>query len=310
MDKHIIKEMVKIDTKEVINILPEKIRQELYKVKNVDKLQEIRLRVNRPLIFQIGEKEEITSYYTSAEDVKGLMQKISNYSIYAFQEQLKQGYITLKGGHRVGICGSFVLENNTIKTIKDVGSANIRISNEIIDCSKKVMPYVMNKNDVQNTIIISPPRCGKTTIIRDIARNLSYRGKKVCVIDERSEIAGCYLGVPQMTLGIRTDVLDNCPKSEGINMAIRTMSPQVIICDEIGTVKDVESILMALNSGVCIIATLHGYSIEDYFHRAVFKELVENKVFNVGIVLSANNGAGTIEYVYDIINKKKVESRL
>lgn len=302
--------MVKIDTKEILSVLPQNIKSELCKIQNSDKLQEIRMRVDRPLIFQVGEKEVVSRYNTNAEDIKILMQKISNYSIYAFQEQLKQGYITLKGGHRIGICGSFVIENNTIKTIKDVGSINIRISKQVLNCSKHVIPYILHNNNILNTIIISPPRCGKTTIIRDIARELSSRGKKVCVVDERSEIGGCYCGVPQMELGIRTDVLDNCPKSEGINMAIRTMSPQVIVCDEIGTYRDSESILMALNSGVSIIATIHGYGIDDYFNRAVFKELVENNVFSLGVVLSTKNGAGTVECIYDIIHKEKVETSL
>ena len=130
--------------------------------------------------------------------------------------------------------------------------------------------------------------------------------KKICVIDERSEIAACYNGVPQMQVGIRTDVLDNCPKCEGIMMAIRSMSPDIIICDEIGTQRDMESILMAMNSGVSLITSIHGLGIEDLYNRSVFNELIENKVFQRAVVLSGINGAGTIEYIYDFKTEEKI----
>mgnify|MGYP001573549665 FL=1 len=239
-------------------------------------------------------------------DLKYIMQRISNYSIYAFEDEIRQGYITIKGGHRVGLCGICVIENNSIKTIKDISSINIRACKEIIGCADKVIPYIVNNNSIYNTIIISPPKCGKTTLIRDISRQISqgnmgkgFRGKNVSIIDERSEIAGSFKGIPQMDVGVRTDVLDNCPKSQGIMMAIRSMSPDVIVCDEIGTQNDMESILMALNSGISLITTIHGFGIEDLYKRLVFKDIVDNYVFTRGIVLSNKKGIGTIERIYD-----------
>ncbi|MCM0650379.1 stage III sporulation protein AA [Clostridium swellfunianum] len=301
------------NTKEILEILPQHIRNEVISLKGVEKLQELRLKVNKPLMFQVGNEEVVSNYKASIQDIKLILQHISNYSIYAYEEEIKQGYLTIKGGHRVGLCGSCVIEDNKIKTIKSFGSLNIRISKEIEGCSNKIIPFILRESDTLNTIVISPPRCGKTTLLRDIARNLSdgmpqlkLKGKKLCIIDERSEISACFNAIPQMNVGIRTDVLDNCPKAEGIMMAIRSMSPEIIVCDEIGTHKDMESILMALNSGVSLITTIHGYGIEDLYNRAVFKEIVENQVFKRAIVLSSRNGAGTIEYIYDFDKKDKL----
>jgi len=300
------------NTKEVLEVLPEGITKLIKGFKYEDELQEIRMKVNKPLILQIGNDEIITGYTVLMQDIKEVLKHISNYSIYAFDEEIKQGYLTIKGGHRVGLCGSCIIENNKVKTIKSLGSLNIRVCHEILGCSSGVIPFIVNKNLVSNTVIISPPRCGKTTLLRDIARNLSdgverlgLRGKKVCVIDERSEISSSYNGIPQMNLGLRTDVLDNCPKAEGIMMAIRSMAPEVIVCDEIGTYKDMDSILMALNSGVKLITTIHGYGIEDLYNRIVFKEIMDNHIFKKAVILSAENGVGTIEYIYDFEKQEK-----
>lgn len=293
-------------TKELFEILPKTIRSKLEEVDKIYQLEELRIKVNKPLFILIGNKEEIWDYIATAEDIKYIMQRISSYSIYAFEDEIRQGYITIRGGHRVGICGVCVIENNNIKTIKDISSINIRVCKEIIGCSDKIMPYIVNNNSIHNTIIISPPKCGKTTLLRDISRNISQGdkhkkiyGKNVSIIDERSEIAGAFKGIPQMDVGLRTDVLDNCPKSQGIMMAIRSMSPDVIVCDEIGTEGDMESILMALNSGISLITTIHGFGIEDLYKRLVFKDIVENFVFSRGIVLSNKKGIGTIECIYD-----------
>ncbi|ABK61524.1 MULTISPECIES: stage III sporulation protein AA [Clostridium] len=288
-----------MSTKDVFYVLPKEMQMKLQSITIIDKLQEIRIKVNKPLIVYLENKEIILDYIIKKEDIKTILQRISNYSIYAFEEEIKQGYITIKGGHRVGICGSCVIQNETVKTIKNIASLNIRICREVLGCSNKVMPYILQGENVLNTIIISPPKCGKTTLIRDITRNLSTAKKKVCIIDERSEIASCFEGVPQMDVGIRTDILDNCIKSQGIIMAIRSMAPEVIVCDEIGTHSDIQSIVMAMNSGVNLITTIHGFGIEDLYRRPVFNEVVENKIFNRAIILSSRNGIGTVEYIYD-----------
>ena len=296
----------------ILEVLPQSIRKILQELNQFDKLQEIRMKVNKPLIFQIGQSEKVVDYNVTAEDLKIVVQRISNYSIYAFEEELKQGYLTIKGGHRIGICGSCVIEENKVKTIKSISSLNIRICREVIGTSNKVIPFITEGNKIKNTIIISPPKCGKTTLIRDLTRTFSdgmpargLNGRKVCVIDERSEIGACYEGIPQMDLGIRTDILDNCPKSQGIMMAIRSMAPDLIICDEIGTYADMESILMALNSGVNLITTIHGYGIEDLYSRSVFEEILENRVFSKAVILNAVKSVGDIDYIYDFESGEK-----
>lgn len=308
--------MVKIDTSEILNVLPLEIRKEFNSIKKNEELQEIRIKVDKNLIFEANNCEIISKYKPSREDIKLIVQRMSNYSIYAFEEEIKQGFITIKGGHRVGICGRCIIENNRVKTIKDIASINIRICREILGCSTLVVPFIIKDGKILNTIIISPPRCGKTTILRDLVRLISdgredikLTGSKVCVVDERGEIAACFRGVPQLNVGMRTDVLDSCPKSEGIMMAIRSMAPEIIVCDEIGTYKDMESILAAMNCGVSLITSIHGSGTQDLYNRAVFKDLMENNVFERAIILSNSCGVGTCEYIYDFTKKEIVWRR-
>ncbi|MFT8314661.1 MAG: stage III sporulation protein AA [Clostridium sp.] len=302
-----------VNIKDILDVLPQNIRNIITKVKELERLQEIRLKVNKPLILKLGEKEIIEDYKVSYEDINNILKRMSNYSIYSIEDEMKQGYITIKGGHRVGICGNCIIENNIVKTIKNVSSLNIRICREIIGCSDKIMSRILKDNNVLNTIIISPPKCGKTTLIRDITRNISngingsgLKGKNVCVIDERSEICASSNGIPQLNVGIRTDVMDNCPKSQGIMMAIRSMAPDVIVCDEIGTYEDVKSILSALNCGVNLITTIHGFGIEDLKSRDVFKDVINNRIFQKAIVLSCRKGIGTVEYIYDFFSETTI----
>ena len=285
---------------DLIKIFPSPMIKFLEMYIKENKLQEIRVKIEKPLIINLANEEVVLNYKVTREDIKYILQRISNYSLYAYEEEIKQGFITIKGGHRVGLAGECVMDGGKIKTIRNISSLNIRICREIKGCSKKVMKYIYDGNKVYNTLIISPPKCGKTTILRDIARNISSCKKKLAIIDERSEIASSYLGVPQMDVGIRADVLDNCLKSEGMIMAIRSLSPEVIICDEIGTNKDIDALQIAFNSGVNIIVTLHGSSIDDFLKRNVFKELIENNIVQRVIVLGNSNGVGTVENIYDL----------
>lgn len=284
----------------IVKLFPPRVVEALGEYLKDNALQEIRLKIEKPIIITSSKGEVVLSYILGREDIKYILQRISNYSLYAYEEEIRQGFITIRGGHRVGLAGECVMDNGKVKTIRNISSLNIRICREILGCSKKVMKYIVEDKKVLNTLIISPPKCGKTTILRDIARNLSDGGKKISIIDERSEIAASYLGVPQMKVGIRTDVLDNCLKSEGLIMAIRSLSPEIIICDEIGTLKDIEALIMAFNSGVNIVVTLHGESLNDLTNRSVFKELLENNVVERVILLGNREGVGTVENVYSL----------
>ena len=300
---------------EVLKLLPLNLAEELREIFiNNLAVQEIRIKANKPVIVNLSYKEIILGFIPSIDDLKQILVRISNYSLYAYEEEIRQGYITIKGGHRIGIAGECVLNKGEIKTIRNISSLNIRICHEVKGCSNEVMKYITKNDSILNTLIVSPPKCGKTTILRDMARNISngmplynLKGKKVSVIDERSEIASCFNGIPQLDIGIRTDILDNCFKKDGMIMAIRSLSPEIIICDEIGTYGEIEALNMAFNSGVNIIVTIHGYSIDDVYKRAVFKELLENSILDRIIVLSSRKGPGTIENIYSIEESGDVE---
>ena len=292
---------------EIIGIFPPKIGNLLKDRLNKEQVYELRIKIGKPILVYSKYGESIINYISTKEDMRSIMQKISNYSLYAYEEDIRQGFITIKGGHRIGIAGECVMEKGEVKTIRNISSVNIRICREVIGCSNKIMKYITSAYKVYNTIIISPPKCGKTTILRDVARNISsgipslgLSGRKVVVIDERSEIGACHFGIPQSDLGIRTDVLDNCLKREGLIMAIRSLSPEVLICDEIGSKGDIEALIMAFNSGVNIITTIHGFEIDDLYKRKVFNDLLDNEILERAIILSNRNGIGTIENIYSL----------
>ena len=296
-----------------MDIFPIKIGQLLKERLVNEHIYEIRIKAESPILIYSKYGENIINYCPTREELKNMMQKISNYSLYAYEEDIRQGFITIKGGHRIGIAGECVMDNGEVKTIKNISSLNIRVSREVIGCSNKIMRYIASNNRIYNTIIISPPKCGKTTMLRDITRNISngmysinLKGRKVSVIDERSEIGACYFGVPQTNVGIRTDILDNCLKREGLIMAVRSLSPEVIICDEIGTKGDIEALMGAFNSGVNIITTIHGFTIDDLYKRKIFKDLLDNNVLERAVILSSKDGVGTIEKVYNLEGGEKI----
>ena len=293
-------------------------------VKDLMSTEEIRFRVNRPVMIQnsrgsfflsgVGDltSSDVGVVFVTQEQIIKTLELISENSIYAFQDEIRNGFITLKGGHRVGITGRAVLDGADIKNIKDISGLNIRISREVKGCSSKILKHIVQgENDVYNTLIVSPPKCGKTTILRDLARNISdgvdemeLKGLKVGIVDERSEIAACFKGSPQKHVGIRTDVLDACPKQLGISMMLRSMSPDVIITDEIGSNGDKEALMQVINAGVKIITTAHGFNISELKLRKEVLSMMEEKVFERLVVLSCANGPGTIEEVIDGISMK------
>ncbi|MDF2539850.1 MAG: hypothetical protein K0S76_2871 [Herbinix sp.] len=309
---------------ELLKIFSLKLRTILGKIKlDFDKLQEIRLRMNAPLLVIYGNKEYFITedarlvdnpslaVMITKNEIRETMEYISNYSLYAFEEEIKQGFITINGGHRIGIAGKTIIEDDIIKGMKHISFINIRLAHQVKGCADSVLPYLINKktNGIYHTLIISPPRCGKTTMLRDIIRQLSngntkLPGMSIGVVDERSEIGACYMGTPQNELGIRTDILDCCPKAKGMMMLIRSMSPQIIAVDEIGSREDLEAIDYVIGCGCKLIATVHGSSIEDIINKPTLCELVQKKLFERYIILSNITGVGHLEEIYDASSKR------
>ncbi|MBE6022417.1 MAG: stage III sporulation protein AA [Cellulosilyticum sp.] len=300
----------------LLKVLPNRIKTGLACLTSEKKksLQEIRLRVEQPLILKIqGEESGLDERGTcplnqsikmTKQELTDILHYMSDFSLYALEDELRQGFMTLEGGHRVGLVGKVVLENNHIKTLRSISGMNIRIAHEVLGCSIKVMPYVVGRDKVYHTLIVSPPGCGKTTLLRDMIYQLSegfkgYGPYTVGVVDERSEIAACYQGVPQNHLGMRTDVLDGCPKVEGMRMLLRAMSPQVVAVDEIGNSADCQAIEEMLSAGVSIICTVHGKDERECLKKPYLGVLLEEGLFERVVILSYRQGPCTVESILD-----------
>lgn len=280
-------------------------------------LMEIRLRINRPLLLVLEDMDIMLSpkgemlrtqeeaYVCNRDDINTTLQLISKNSLYAFEQELKMGFITIHGGHRVGLAGQAIVDSGEIKSLKNISSLNIRIAREVKGCGCDVMPYLFTKEKkIVSTLLISPPCCGKTTLLRDLIRLISvgsttFSGLQVGVVDERSEIGACKNGIPTVDLGPRTDILDGCPKASGMLMLIRSMSPAVIATDELGRAEDLCAVREALHAGVSVLATVHGRDSHEVLNRPYVGELIRGKYFERYIVLKDRPRIGTIEEIID-----------
>ena len=286
---------------EVLSYIPMRLRSYLIPCIS-NKTEEIRIRTNRPLsIYQNSEvyfitlscrlsKKPYDSVIVTKDDIEAATGLLCNRSIYAHENEIKDGYITLPGGLRVGLCGNAVMNTDKVSFINNISGLNYRISHEIKGCCDGVIRDIYHNGSVRNTLLISPPGCGKTTLLRDLARFISNTKKRVCILDERGEIASMHEGIPGFEIGPLTDVLSNCPKPYGIPMLLRSMAPDVIITDELFYDTDIKAIYEAKRRGVSVIATVHGNDISDVDENILMS-------FSCLIVLSSRLGVGTIEKV-------------
>ena len=296
-----IAHLLPLEVKRLLEQLPAEIKQHL---------EEIRIRENRPLEiayrgrsrFIHGDgslhQEAANAFRPTAEQCRKLLERITNYSLYAMEEELRRGYITVSGGHRIGLAGRTILDSGEVRGIRDIGGFNIRIAREVQGAASQLLPKLLDhaRATISSTLILAPPQQGKTTLIRDIARAVSYgywsggegfgwRGRKVGIVDERSEIAACVRGIPTFDVGPRTDVMDACPKAEGMMMLLRSMSPEVIVVDEIGREEDARAIREASHAGVSVVATAHAYDIQDARGRPELQKLLQDGVFAQAVEL-------------------------
>lgn len=308
-------------SEEILPFLPPNLRQKIAALAPTItvSLEEIRLRLGSPVALRFGSWETFLSkegrlteklsesYILATEEMEQAVLLLSNSSFYALEEEMRRGYITLPGGHRAGITGRAVLEKGSVRTLKNISGINIRIARYVPGAADGILPYLFSPTSEKllDTLIISPPRAGKTTVLRDLARQLS-EGMGACrkpynvgIVDERSEIAAMLNGFPQMPVGCRSDVLDACPKAEGMMMLIRSMSPEVIICDEIGREEDVRAVHEAINAGIVVIASAHGEDYEDVLARPYLGTLLREKYFRRFVILSRLNRPGTVKAILD-----------
>lgn len=301
---------------QIIRLFPLRLREQIEKSGIFDRsLEEIRVRTDQYLMFLTAEgelylrdielvrKPDNSCVRMRREDLEQMCTFMPDYSFYAYEEEVKQGFLTVKGGHRIGICGQVSVENGKIRRIYPISYLNIRVAAEHKGCTARIFPELRRGTEFLDTLLLSTPGIGKTTLLRDLVRLLSdgdnhVAGKKVGLVDERSEIAGCIRGVPQNDVGFRTDVLDGCPKETGMMLMVRSMSPEVLAADEIGGQADMEALRYAVRCGCRILATIHSRDVEELWEKPGWDIYRKEKLFQRYVVLSC--AAGVREYrVFD-----------
>ena len=305
------------ELKSILQYFPNNIKETILQAISIslgEFVEEIRIRQSRPITLKIGQEVMVLEHVITKEEINEIFERICENSIYSYKKEICEGFITIKGGHRVGITGTAVIDEK-IKNINYISSLNFRIAREKKGSSKGIIKHVINQNEntIFNTLIISPPGGGKTTVLRDILRNLSngikelnFSPKVVGLVDERGEIAATYKGEPQKDVGIMTDVMSNFPKSIGMKMLIRSMSPQIIACDEIGGIEDIQAIKVAICSGVKGIFTAHGRNLEELIQNPELNHLITENIIEKVIQLSLQK-KGTAEKIFDLKNLNMIE---
>ncbi len=302
------------DPRDILAYLPRRLQLALGSLHRVEGWEEIRLRAGRPLGIWAGDDLHLVSavgevgvprniaVVVDRDDLIKTISLMTGGSAYALEGEVAQGFLTLPGGHRVGVTGQVVVEDGQVQRLIHPGGINIRRGRELPGIALPLLPELRGEGGWSSTLIISPPGCGKTTLLRDLVRLISdgwpegrIRGCRVGLVDERSEVAACHRGEPVFDVGLQTDVLDGCPKAQGMLMLLRSMGPDVVATDELGRLADVQAVREAVNAGVSVIATVHGTDASEVRRRPHVGELLEEGAFSRAVLLSRRKGPGTVE---------------
>jgi len=290
---------------EIMELFPAILKNPLQEAKlDLRETEEIRVRAGQCLSVRVQGRERRLGVCYTAEEVRQILSYLANYSLYAYGEEIRQGYLSLPGGHRLGLTGRAVLDGGRITALTEISALNLRLAHEKKGCADSVIPCLWEQDNLCDTLVISSPGGGKTTLLRDCIRQISngtdgHRGRTVGIVDERSEIAGCCRGVPENDVGMRTDVLDGCPKVQGMRMLIRSMAPEVLAVDEIGSEEDVREIQYAANCGCTVLATVHGDSRDAVFQKPNLRKLLEAGAFQRLVFLEGRDAPGRVRQVTD-----------
>jgi stage III sporulation protein AA len=311
--------------RDVLPLLSERIRHAVLvfladstRTTGMPSINEIRLRAGLPLCLVLSQSDvlfdgsgkcrDYTRLLVTQEEIRRTLSLVSDCSYYALESEFANGYITVPGGHRVGLGGQVAVWADGSVRFREVSTLSFRIARAVRGVGDGVAPKLAGKNGrLHSTLIVSPPGAGKTTLLRDLCRisgegmaSAGIQPTQVGIVDERSEIAACYGGVPQHDVGPRADVLDRCPKVKGIMMALRSLGPGVIATDEIGGDEDARAVVSAISGGATVLATCHGDDLDQVASRPYSRWLVEKGYFQKAVVLSRRLGPGTVEFVGDI----------
>ncbi len=289
-------------------LLPESFLKQ-WNLKDLDKkrLQEIRLRAGQPLILTYaGKEQELCEVCVKKRDIEQILEWLCGYGIYAYQEEMAKGYLSIKGGHRVGIGGQVVCDpTGSVTQFKYISSLLIRVSHNITGIAEPLLDRLYRQGKILNTLILSPPGCGKTTLLRDLLRSVSDgnrcgKGQNVSLIDEREELAHSYMGVPVLNVGRRTDVISGCEKAVAMEMCLRSLGPEVVAVDEIYSEKDLEAVKRLKGCGCAILATHHAYTFEEFSEKPFGKEAISEKLFERFVLLEKREGMYGVKDVFEV----------